>query len=243
MLPEDALKDLLSRTDVSNTDKVLIVLAVDIKKPKEIKVIKQLAMRAGLRAVQSWNVSSLLSRAKGLVVRTDKGWELTAAGVQHLNNLCTPQLGSPTRTVAASLRVHLSTLANPATSSFVEEAVQCYEGKLFRAAVVLSWIGAVAVLYDYVVQNKLSDFNAEAVKRNSKWKPAKTADDLSRIKEHDFLDILDAISVLGKSVKQELDGCLKLRNACGHPNSLKLSEHRVAGHIESLILNVFVPFV
>ena len=53
---------------------------------------------------------------------------------------------------------------------------------------------------------------------------------------------LGAISVLGKSVKTELEGCLKLRNGCGHPNSLRISENRVAAHLEILVLNVFVPF-
>ena len=45
--------------------------------------------------------------------------------------------------------------------------------------------------------------------------------------------------MIGKNVKDELESCLKLRNACGHPNSLKIGEHRVASHIESLILNVY----
>jgi hypothetical protein len=69
-----------------------------------------------------------------------------------------------------------------------------------------------------------------------------TADDLSRMKEKDFLDILDHLSIVGKNVKQELEGCLTFRNACGHPNSLVIAETRVAGHIEMLVLNVFVPF-
>ena len=64
-----------------------------------------------------------------------------------------------------------------------------------------------------------------------------------RMKEADFLQVLESISILGKSVKAELEGCLKLRNGCGHPNSLKVSEHRVTAHIEILVLNVFAVFV
>jgi hypothetical protein len=63
------------------------------------------------------------------------------------------------------------------------------------------------------------------------------------MQESDFLDILDKISVIGKSVKLELGVCLTLRNGCGHPNSLKIADHRVAAHIESLILNIFSRFV
>jgi len=52
-----------------------------------------------------------------------------------------------------------------------------------------------------------------------KWKAAKTVDDLATMKEAEFLSVLEALSIIGKSVKQELDRCLRLRNGCGHPNS------------------------
>jgi hypothetical protein len=45
-----------------------------------------------------------------------------------------------------------------------------------------------------------------------------------------------------RHTKDELEGCLKLRNTCGHPNSHKIGEHRVASHIETLMLNVFSQF-
>jgi hypothetical protein len=63
------------------------------------------------------------------------------------------------------------------------------------------------------------------------------------MKEADFLVIIEAIAVIGKNVRQELEGCLKLRNGCGHPNSLKLGENKVAAHLETLILNVFAKFI
>jgi hypothetical protein len=73
-------------------------------------------------------------------------------------------------------------------------------------------------------------------------KPATAKDDLANLKEYDFLQILQSMSVIGKSVKDELEGCLKFRNGCGHPNSLKIGESRVSAHIESLMLNVFSKF-
>jgi hypothetical protein len=62
------------------------------------------------------------------------------------------------------------------------------------------------------------------------------------MKEADFLNVIEGLSIIGKNVKQELEQCLKLRNACGHPNSLKFGLRRVASHIEVLILNVFSKF-
>jgi hypothetical protein len=66
-----------------------------------------------------------------------------------------------------------------------------------------------------VVQHRLTDFNAEAVRRAPKRRKAKNQDDLSRMKEYDFLQVLEAQSILGKNVKTELEGCLKLRDGAG----------------------------
>jgi hypothetical protein len=101
----------------------------------------------------------------------------------------------------------------------------------------------MSVLYDYVVKRKLADFNAEAKRRDSKWRDARSADGLGRMKEHDFLDIIEAVGVIGKNVKQELqNNCLQLRNSCGHPNTFQVGEHRAAAHLETLIQNVFSKF-
>jgi hypothetical protein len=118
----------------------------------------------------------------------------------------------------------------------------CAEQSLFRAAVVLSWVGATALLHDATITKHLSAFNAEASRRDAKWKPAKTGDDLGKMKEATFLEIAEAISIVGKNVRQELDGCLRLRNACGHPNSLKIGANKVAAHLETLALNVYAIF-
>ena len=241
MLPREALKDLLSQ-ELSIRDKLLICLAVQPVKPREVKEVKSLAAGAGWRAAQKQNVSSVFSKVPSLVVRTPNGWELTSTGSQHVARIAGPLMTSPIPQVASSLRAQLVKITDRDTEHFVEEAIVCFETRQYRAAVVLSWVGAVAVLQNYVQKNVLPAFNVEAARRDSRWKYAKTADDLGRMKEHDFLDSLESISVLGKNVKQELQKCLQLRNGCGHPNSLQLADHKVSAHIEDLILNVFAKF-
>ena len=56
--------------------------------------------------------------------------------------------------------------------AFVLEAIVCAEQSLLRAAVVLSWVGAMALLHDHVIANRLADFNKLAAS-DPKWKPAK----------------------------------------------------------------------
>ena len=220
----------------------MLCLGVDAATPKEVKDLKALAYSSGLRKVNSWNVSAILSQSNGLAIRSNKGWELTIKGQERVAAIAGNLVNRPAQKIANELRGHLSKIQNKQTLSFVDEAIQCYEMKHYRAAVVLTWVGALSVLYDYVLNHRLKEFNDEIKKRNPKWKDAKTRDDLTNLKEYEFLQVINSISIIGKSVKDELEGCLKLRNGCGHPNSLRLGEARVSGHIETLILNVFSVF-
>jgi len=242
LFDRDTLKELLARADLSNRDKVLICLAADPLRSRQLEEVRSLAIEAGLRAIAKWNVSNYLSKAKTLAVRTSNGWELTGPGKTHVASAAGPLLPSVSALMVSALRKQLSSISSADTQQFVAEAVRCLEAKLNRAAIVTSWVGAVAVLYDTVVASHLTSFNAEAAKRDPKWRAAKSADDLGRMKEFDFLQVLPAIGVLGKNVKDELEVCLKLRNGCGHPNSLVVGEHKASAHVETLIQNVFAKF-
>ncbi|HBC3375486.1 TPA: hypothetical protein KDX49_004742 [Vibrio parahaemolyticus] len=238
MLSSESVKQHISDPKINQKDKVLLCLAVDVSTPKPVKDIIQVGIQCGYPTIKKLNVSSILSRHKGLVVRSPEGWELTAKGKVHVKGL----IGGPVAVLSSSLRTSLDSITNTETKAFVEEAVQCFEAHLYRAAVVLSWVGAVSVLYNHVLNNHKQAFNSAAAKKNPKWKAANTTDDLTRMKEADFLEVCESASVIGKSVKQELQTALTFRNGCGHPNSLKLGEHRVSAHIESLILNVYSQY-
>lgn len=244
MLKVTDLEDLVHEPGESRGLKLLYILAVDVEKPKPVKEIKQIGRRAGLTTINSWNVSAALKRQKELAICLPEGWKLSHAGrtiVAEFTGVNLP--GARAKVVASDLRQHLAKIKDANTRSFMEEAVACFENHHFRAAVVLSWVGAMSLLHDHVINHCLEDFNAEAQKRFKDWRPARTTDDLGRMKEHHFLDVIEAISVIGKTVKTELQGlCLGLRNGCGHPSSLKIAENRVAAHIEMLILNVYSKF-
>jgi hypothetical protein len=242
LLLVDSLKDILHKPNLTKLDRILICLAVNVKRPKPVIEIKGLAIKGGLREVKKWNISQILARSNGKAVLVKEGWILTREGEEYIQNLIAPFIKSAPTKVTTNLRLYLAKIKNPDTSAFIEEAIKCCEAGFWRAAVVLSWVGAVSVLYDFIVQNKLSDFNVEAKRRDPDWKPAKTRDHLARMKESVFLQVLEDISLIGKNEKKELGHCLDLRNACGHPSTLRIGENRTAGHIEVLILNVFSKF-
>jgi hypothetical protein len=231
----------LHQKEVSRLDKALIILASK-PEPLQIKEMKGRAREAGLKIPDSWNLSDTLAKSNGYAINNGRGWLITNAGKQHLRNVGVSMVSPAAVQVAGELRDALSNISNLNTRAFVEEAIKCYEAELHRSAVVMSWLAAVHVLQTFVVANHLAEFNSEVTRVNAKWKPAKTTDDLSRMKESEFLDRLVAISVLGKNVKEQLQGCLDLRNAAGHPNSLEFGAPSVMHHIDVLIRNVFKKF-
>lgn len=235
------LKDWLHR-DLKKADKLLIILA-SLGGVHQVKEIKGCAKQAGFRVPNNWNVSSVLNAAIGLAIRTEKGWEITKKGKDYLLSEGVPLNNIQSFETAHELRNLLRKISNADTRGFVEEAIICTEHSLHRSAVVMAWLAAIHILRVKVFSGHLSDFNSEARKVNPKWKPAKTEDDLSVMKESDFLDRLVAISLIGTDVKKQLRQCLELRNSCGHPNSLKIEQLKVASHIETLILNVFSKFI
>ncbi len=240
MISENDLKTWLHR-DVTRLDKLLLVLAT-FNGPCAMAQLRERALAAGLKVKDSWSPTTVLSRSKGLAILTTAGWEITDAGLNHLRELGVASASPAALEVATGLRAELGKISNDDTRSFVDEAIKCYESHLYRSAIVMSWLSAVDLLQRHVVNSHLAAFNAEAKRVDSRWKDAKTADDLGRMREADFLERLAAISVLGKNVKAELKGCLDRRNGCGHPNSLKLGANTVTHHIEVLLLNVFKPF-
>lgn len=243
MLTLDQLKVVVHRKGLTQTDKAPLCLAAAGGADAGIKQIRDLAEGAGVKGAKNMNLSGLLSSSKAKAFKTPAGWELTVEGKEHVVLLASSAIAeSPAAKEAQTLRALLPTLKSDETRAFLSEAVVCAEQSLFRAAVVLSWVGAISLLYDHVVATHLSAFNAEATKRDSKWKSAVTSDDLGRMKESVFLEVIGSLGIIGKNVKQELEACLKLRNGCGHPNSLKLGPNKVAAHIETLAMNVYKVF-
>jgi hypothetical protein len=236
------LKRLLPRDDISRKIKTLAILSVDEAKPKTVSEIKAIAEKHGLREIKKWNVSQVLSSTLGMAVHLPDGWEITDIGIKFLEEQGLVSV-SPTRQHQADLRKAAEIISSKSTLAFIEECIMALETNLLRSAVTLSWVGAISILYDNVLSNHLIDFNSELQKRNPKHKQIKSSDDLATIKEYDFLQIICAISIIGKNVKQELEQCLQLRNSCAHPNSLNIGERKVSAHLEILILNIYQKFL
>lgn len=240
MLSDADLKDWLHR-DLSQLEKLLLVLAT-FEAPIKVAGLREKAAAAGLKMGKAWNPSRSLGRSKGMAINVPGGWEITDSGKSYLRNLGVSSASPAAVQVAVDLRKHLSKISNPSVYAFVEEAIKCHESRLYRSAIVMSWLAAVYVLYAVVTRDHLAAFNLEAKNADPKWKNAINEDGLTAMKESVFLDRIVPIGVIGKNQKTELKKALDLRNGCGHPNSLKIGPNTVAAHIETLLLNVFDRF-
>ena len=240
-MSSDFLKDWLHRKELSQAEKLLILLST-FEGPTPLKDLLSRAEAAGLKRKHWANASASLSRLTGFAIHTVLGWEITASGRQRLASQGIMASNQGTINLAADIRGHISAVTDEDIRQYLTETVRCYELGLLRSAVVMAWVAAIYILQMHILNHHLAAFNDEAARLDNRWKVAKSTDDIGRMKEADFLDRIVSVGVIGKNVKAALKECLDRRNACGHPNSYKIGPNIVSAHIETLILNVFSKF-
>jgi len=148
--------------------------------------------------------------------------------------------GRPAAGHLAGLLSHAQKIRGEQTRVFLLEAIACAQVRSFRAAVLLSWCGAIFLLQERVFQHHLAAFNADGVANGLFTHPIESLSDLrGALRDGQFIEVLRRISVIDESEKRALGHCLDRRDACGHPSEFRLEEAAVADHLESLMLNVF----
>lgn len=222
------------------SDKLLLLLSL-LEVPCKVQNIRERAFELGFRKVKKWNISDILSKTDGLAVNKTDGWELSTLGKDRLAELGYAQSSQVKRNVANDLRKQIDKFRGSQIRSFILQASKCYECELYRSAVIMSWVAAVAILRDIVRKRHLTEFNncAHDRAKSAGRKNVKYAGYMDKVKESDFLEILHGISVIDKGVKAALLRCLDFRNQCSHPNDLAIGASMVANHLEVLILNVY----
>ena len=236
-----ATADIIHNGELTQCDVLLALMSSNSDMAFFPKEIKALAIEHGVVGIKRWNISAVLARNTRYFFRSSDGWRLTNAGYAKAKELGYIQTEGIINN--SSLGDLLKGLPASPSKDFFEEAVRCYENNCYRAALILAWESSIGIMYEHVLNHCLEEFNLEASARNKKWKNARTFDDFSNMKESAFLEILCALSVLGKSTKQELLSCLTLRNACSHPNTCSIGSQRVLGCMESLWNNIHMRFL
>jgi hypothetical protein len=68
-------------------DVCLLCLGMEPFQPRPVKVIRELAVRAGVRDARRWNISDILSDLPMFAILVEEGWELTQAGRERTRTM------------------------------------------------------------------------------------------------------------------------------------------------------------
>lgn len=134
----------------------------------------------------------------------------------------------------------INLVKNDNQKKFLEEAIKCFDIKAFRAAIIMTWLLTLDILYDYVlISDNLEKFNS-AVLVQGKYKKNQFLDkeNFSVIKESDFIELLKTSKLITNDIRKLLDEKLWIRNSCAHPNSILIEDYKAINFIQDIVKNV-----
>ena len=147
-------------------------------------------------------------------------------------------LDRPTAAVIKrNLREEFDKITDPAIRDYMDETIKCFEHKLYRSSIVMSWCVAYGTFRKWVFDKHLPELN----KVTSAWKKPVNITSLD-----DFQDMAEAVVVetayqadilpkeTWKKLKQLLDG----RNTYAHPSNVAITPSIAEAYIENTLHNI-----
>lgn len=136
-----------------------------------------------------------------------------------------------------------ATAAPDSYSDYLSEALACYEGGQFRAAVLMVWSAAVAHMLDAISAHRggISAYEAANVSRyggSRAYREIRKRGDLMYLKESQLIQLGEDAGMYDRNARSVLEQSLDLRNKCGHPTGFVPGRGEVVIFIERLLLNV-----
>ena len=133
-------------------------------------------------------------------------------------------------------------LKSPSEQGFLKEAIDCFTVRANRATVIMMWSLCINHLYEYILLNKLTEFNSALSRQQGLKVVISSKDDFSELKETKFIEICRSAGIITNDVRKILDEKLGTRNSCAHPTSIAIKETKVMDFIEDLVENVIVRY-
>jgi len=142
------------------------------------------------------------------------------------------------REVSQSLYTSLEQIPDLDERGYIQEALTCLDSRLkaYRASILMGWAGAIYHLRKQVERAGFDKFCQVVVGLSlGKVKKVNTIDDLEYYQEKDFLLVIEKMGIIDKAIRTQLETCLDLRNACGHPTQVSPQIHTVKAFFENII--------
>jgi hypothetical protein len=176
-------------------------------------------------------------------VKSGVGYKLQ----RHMRESLSKKLGAETPTFQASVTLRSLEAKMPAGNArdFLSETLDCFDMGANRATSVMAWILTVNHLFDYILEHKLTEFNAALAKNTDKR--VKTSciiqrDDFNDIPEGKFIELCRSARIISNDVRKILDQKLDIRNSCAHPSGITINRTKVIDFVEDLVDNVILKF-
>ncbi|MFG6476382.1 hypothetical protein ACFXP7_08315 [Microbacterium sp. P06] len=134
-------------------------------------------------------------------------------------------------------------LAPPDYIDYLDEAVRCYEGGMYRASVLMVWSACMQHLFSVIENHRggvkaMEGANHARFGQTNGYRRIRKVDDLLYFKESAILQLAEDAALINRNARDLLEEKLKLRNRCGHPTRYKPGREETVIFIESLIVNI-----
>jgi hypothetical protein len=130
-----------------------------------------------------------------------------------------------------------------AERTFLDEALICFKHGAFRASMVMAWNLAYHHLCDFVLKNKLADFNQRwpvnypGMHKNGTKQIVKMEDFADDLKESEVIAICGSSRIITGDMHTVLTVGLRRRNTAAHPSKSAITQIQAEAHIEDLVQN------
>jgi len=159
----------------------------------------------------------------------------------------------PVQTSPASPTSQLQTLlagiTNTSQSDYLEEAIECSNYKLYRAAAMLGWSAAIDQIHRAVEKIGYAKFNiassamaSQTKGRFKKFNQVQNVSSLSEVREvfdNIILWILEGMQLIDSNQHTRLHSCFELRCQCSHPGEAPITEYNLLSFFSDINEIVF----
>lgn len=188
------------------------------------------------------NIHDLFSKlvnSKTIIPKND-GYALEGKTKKRIHS----ELDKPhTKEVEKSIQLLATKIRGPQEQEYFNEIVACYKIEAYRAAVVMTWILCIDHLYDYVLKNRVDQFNQALVKTKEKISVITTKDDFLEIRdEKRFIELCRTAGIITNDVRKILDEKLGTRNSWAHPSGIKIHPTKATNFLEEIVDNVILKY-
>ena len=177
-------------------------------------------------------------------------YSLSIYGINEVESIIQPSSDPITnyndfiKTALPYLKRIISKVNDDNKKNFLAEAISCLGVEAKRATIILTWITAMDHLYEFILLNRLKDFNNSLARRSDRYNKIiiNTKDDFGDIKESIFIEVARSAKIISNDVRKILEEKLGIRNSAAHPAAIIIHDTKVVNFIEDLVDNVIVKY-